>query len=98
MEGRPTTMMPLQKLEKSCRTINWVMTIMARFLERSGSALVGGSTSGDADLSSDGVEMGRIVLIVPESESSVWSSRVVVVAISEIDGEVQDLSEAESMD
>ena len=83
MEGKPTTMIPLQKLEKSCRTINWVITMMARFLERTGFALVAGSTSddastGDEELSSDAVEMGR----------SVWSSRVVVVAIPGTDAKV----------
>lgn len=87
MEGKPTTMIPLQKLEKSCRTINWVITMMARFLERTGFALVAGNTSGDAstsdeELSSDAVEMGRRVFVVPDLGSSIWSSRVVVVAIS----------------
>lgn len=83
MEGKPTTMIPLQKLEKSCRTINWVITMMARFLERTGFVLVAGNTSDDAStgdevLSSHAVEMGP----------SVWSSRVVVVAISGNDGKV----------
>ena len=93
MEGKPTTMIPLQKLEKSCKTINWVITMMARFLERTGFALAAGSTlddasTGDDELSSDGVEMVRHVSIVPDLGLSVWSSRVVVVAISGTDGKV----------
>jgi hypothetical protein len=82
MEGKPTTIIPLQKLENSCRTINWVTTMMARFLERPGFALVAGNTS-------DAVEMGRHVFIVPDLGPGVWSSRVVVVAISGTDGEVE---------
>jgi len=66
MEGKPTTMIPLQKLEKSCRTINWVITMMARFLERTGFALVAGNTLDDASTGNevlllDAMEMGPSV-------------------------------------
>jgi hypothetical protein len=93
IDGKPTTMIPLQKLENSCRIINWVITMMARFLERTGFALVVGRTSddastSDAELPSGAVEMGGHVFIVPELGPSFWSSRVVVVAISGNDGKV----------
>lgn len=49
MEGRPTTIMPLQKEEKSWRPMSWAITITARFLERTvvGVGLVGSGMSRD---------------------------------------------------
>jgi hypothetical protein len=54
MAGNPTTMMPLQKLEKSCRPTNWLMTIIARPLGR---MVVVSSASGSSDATSAGEDM-----------------------------------------
>lgn len=88
-------MMPLQKLEKSCKKINWVTTMIVRFLERTVVASFTGDASGnvsagDAGLSSDGEGTGRWVSIALDLNSSVCSSSTVdvVVAISRTDKKV----------
>jgi hypothetical protein len=53
MAGSPTTMMPLQKLEKSCRPTNWLMTMIARPLGR---MVVVSSANGSSDATVAGEE------------------------------------------
>ena len=65
MAGKPTTMMPLQKLEKSCRPATWLTTMIARPLGRivveslagsaSGAALPGGEMSSSGWIETEGV-------------------------------------------
>jgi hypothetical protein len=57
-------MMPLQKLEKSCKKTNCVMTMIVRLLERTVVVLLTGDASGnifagDAGLLSDAEGTGR---------------------------------------
>ncbi len=78
--GKPTTMMPLQKLVKSCRLISWVMTMTARLLERTVVLLLSSDASSDAStrsagLSRDGAETAGVLFVVPDSNSSVCNSR-----------------------
>jgi len=59
--GNPTTMIPLQKLLKSCRPISWVMTTMARLLERIVVVLLAddvlsNAPAGGVEFSRDGTE------------------------------------------
>ena len=95
IEGRPTTMIPLQKLEKSCRAINWVMTIIARLLERTVVTLAAGDASSarSAGLSELEAGTGRRMSVVLDLGSSVCSSSNVVVAISNINRSVRNWEE-----
>jgi hypothetical protein len=98
-------MMPLQKLEKSCKKTNCVMTMIARFLERTVIASSTGDTSGnvsagDAALSSSGEGTGKRVSIAPDLDSSVSSSTAVdvIVAISRTGEKVQNMIESGNID
>ena len=95
MAGKPTTMMPLQKLEKSCKKTNWVMTMIVRLLERTVAVSLMGNASGDgpagdAGLVLDGEGTGWQVSIVPDLGSSVCNSSSVIAAISRSDKKVHD--------
>jgi hypothetical protein len=94
-------MMPLQKLEKSCKKTNCVMTMIAQFLERTVVASSTGDASGnvfadDAGLSSGGKGTGKRVSIAPDLVSSVSSSTAVdvIVAISRTGKKVQNMIES----
>lgn len=77
MAGKPTTMIPLQKLEKSCRPLSWVITMIVRLVERTDCDIPDDTFASNAGLSQDGAERGT----VPVSNSSVCNSRPVVVVI-----------------
>jgi hypothetical protein len=79
-------MMPLQKLEKSCKKTNCVMTMIVRLLERTVVVLSTGDASsnifaGDAGLLSDAEGTGRRMSIAPDLDSSVCNSSTVVVVV-----------------
>jgi hypothetical protein len=96
-------MMPLQKLEKSCKKINCVMTIIVRLLERTVVVSLTGNAPGNASAGVtgrliDGDGTGRRTSISSDFDSSVCNSNtVVVVAISRTDKEVRDVVESESI-
>lgn len=85
--GKPTTIMPLQKLEKSCKKINCVMTMIVRPLERTvvlsfADDASGNVSAGDVGLSSDEEGMGRNLLTAPDLGSSVCNSSTAVVFVA----------------
>ena len=101
-------MMPLQKLEKSCKKINCVMTIIVRLWERTVVVSLTGNAPSNASagvtgLLTDGDGTGRRTSISSDFDSSVCNSStvvvvvVVVVAISRTGKEVRDVVESESI-
>ena len=100
-------MIPLQKLEKSCKKINCVMTIIVRLLERTVVVSLTGNAPGNASAGVtgrliDGDGTGRRTSISSDFDSSVCNSStvvvvVVVVAISRTGKEVRDVVESESI-
>ena len=95
-------MMPLQKLEKSCKKINCVMTIIVRLFERTVVVSLTGNapSAGVTGLLIDGNGTGRRTSISSDFDSSVCNSStvvVVVVAISRTNKEVQDVVGSESI-
>ncbi len=81
MAGKPTTMIPLQKLVNSCTPMSWEMTTAARFVERIVVVLFPGSGDASSSVGFTTVEEVPSSLVAPDSNTTVCNSTHVSVAM-----------------